>query len=95
MRPPTMRSSRTRRIDEIGSLINSQAEVLIARNVEMGNVLARQLSHFVGASVAGVVVGVRMLFVLTRRRNTFNALPALIALTRIAAAGREADLVIQ
>jgi phosphotransacetylase/acyl dehydratase len=53
----------------IVSEVAGQADILIAPDLEAGNMLAKQLSFLAGADAAGVVVGARVPIILTSRAD--------------------------
>lgn len=53
----------------IVSEVAGRADVLIAPDIEAGNMLAKQLTYFSGALSAGIVVGARVPIVLTSRAD--------------------------
>jgi phosphotransacetylase len=55
------------RIKHIHSAIAGQADVLVAPDLESGNMLAKQLYSQAGAEAAGVVLGARVPLILTSR----------------------------
>jgi phosphate butyryltransferase len=54
----------------IVSPVAGQADILIAPNLEAGNMLAKQLTFLSGADAAGVVLGARIPIVLTSRADS-------------------------
>ncbi|WP_339950854.1 bifunctional enoyl-CoA hydratase/phosphate acetyltransferase [uncultured Albimonas sp.] len=74
----------------IKSLVAGQAEVLIAPNLDAGNMIAKELSYIAHAEAAGVVMGARAPIVLTSRADGPKARLAscaVAALCRAFAAG--------
>jgi phosphate acetyltransferase len=65
-------------IKHIASNVAGQADILLAPDLESGNMVAKQLEYLAGASSAGVVVGARVPIALTSRADT--------AMTRAASA---------
>jgi len=53
----------------IVSDVAGRADVLIAPNIEAGNMIAKQLTYFSGALSAGVVIGARVPVILTSRAD--------------------------
>jgi phosphate butyryltransferase len=76
----------------IVSAVAGQADILIAPDLEAGNMLAKQLSFLAGADAAGVVLGARVPIILTSRadcertRIASCAVAVLMARARTAAA---------
>jgi len=60
-------SSQAAQIKHIQSDVAGDADVLVAPDLESGNMLAKQLEYLAGASGAGIVVGARVPIVLTSR----------------------------
>jgi phosphotransacetylase len=54
----------------IASAVAGQADILIAPDLEAGNLLAKQLTFLAGAEAAGVVVGASVPIVLTSRADS-------------------------
>lgn len=54
----------------IRSEVAGQADVLIAPDLEAGNILAKQLTYLANADAAGIVMGARVPIVLTSRSDT-------------------------
>lgn len=73
------------RIKKITSPVAGQADILIAPDLEAGNMMAKQLDYLAGAGSAGIVLGARVPIVLTSRaespkaRKTSAALAVLVA----------------
>jgi len=53
----------------IVSEVAGRADVLIAPNIEAGNMISKQLTYFSGALSAGVVIGARVPIILTSRAD--------------------------
>lgn len=53
----------------IVSEVAGRADVLIAPNIEAGNMIAKQLTYFSGALSAGIVIGARVPIILTSRAD--------------------------
>lgn len=53
----------------IVSDVAGQADVLIAPDIEAGNIIAKQLTYFSGALSAGIVIGARVPIILTSRAD--------------------------
>ena len=50
-----------------------QADVLIAPDLEAGNILAKQLTFMANADAAGIVLGARVPIILTSRADNVRA----------------------
>jgi len=75
----------------IKSEVAGRADILVAPDLEAGNMVAKQLQYLAGADSAGIVLGMRVPVVLTSRADdvrTRLASTALLAL--VAAHGRAA-----
>lgn len=72
-------------IKKISSPVAGQADILVAPDLEAGNMIAKQLDYLAGASAAGIVLGAKVPIVLTSRaespkaRKTSAALAVLVA----------------
>ena len=60
-------------IKNITSVVAGKADILLAPDLEAGNMLAKQLQYLVKARMAGVVVGARIPIVLTSRADHAEA----------------------
>lgn len=69
----------------IVSDVAGRADILVAPNLESGNMIAKQLIHLAGAEAAGVVVGARVPIMLTSRSDSAAARLASAALARLQA----------
>ena len=78
-------------IKKITSPVAGDADILVAPNLEAGNMIAKQLSYLAGADSAGIVLGARVPVILTSRADSVTSRLASIALARLlsAAAQRE------
>lgn len=76
------------RMKGIVSDVAGQADILLTPDLESGNMLAKQLIHFAGATAAGLVLGARVPIVLTSRSDPLSARIASAALARLVAAGK-------
>jgi len=56
----------------IVSLVAGKADILVAPNLEAGNMLAKQLTFLGGADAAGVVLGARVPIILTSRADSLR-----------------------
>jgi phosphate acetyltransferase len=71
----------------IVSEVAGQADILLAPNLEAGNIAAKQLMYFAKADSAGLVLGARVPIILTSRSDSVRTRLASIALARIVAYG--------
>lgn len=69
----------------IVSAVAGQADILLVPDLEAGNMLAKQLIYFAGATAAGLVLGARVPIVLTSRADPLTARIASAALAKLAA----------
>ncbi len=67
------------------SAVAGQADVLIAPDLEAGNMLAKQLEHFGDAVSGGVVVGGRVAIVLANRNDSIGSRVASLVLSLLVA----------
>jgi len=67
----------------IVSPVAGKADILLVPDLEAGNMLAKQLIYFAGATAAGLVLGARVPIVLTSRADPLTARIASAALARI------------
>lgn len=73
------------RIKKITSKVSGQADILVAPDLEAGNMIAKQLDYLAGAATAGIVLGAKVPIVLTSRaespkaRKTSAAIAVLVA----------------
>ncbi len=72
----------------IASPVAGQADILVAPNLESGNMIAKQLIHLGGAEAAGVALGAQVPIMLTSRADSATARVASAALARLMAAHR-------
>ncbi len=70
----------------IVSQVAGQADILVVPDLEAGNMLAKQLIYFAGATAAGLVLGARVPIVLTSRADPLTVRIASAALARLAVA---------
>ncbi|EQD26804.1 phosphate acetyltransferase [mine drainage metagenome] len=73
-------SAAAARTKGIVSLVAGQADILVAPDLEAGNMLAKQLEYLAEAKVAGIVLGARVPVVLTSRADLSDARMASCAL---------------
>jgi phosphate acetyltransferase len=57
------------RLKGIQSAVAGQADILLVPDIEAGNMLAKQLTHFNGADGAGIVLGARLPIILASRAD--------------------------
>ncbi|MFM0649605.1 bifunctional enoyl-CoA hydratase/phosphate acetyltransferase [Paraburkholderia bryophila] len=69
----------------IVSAVAGQADILLAPDLEAGNMLAKQLVYFGGADAAGLVLGARLPIIMTSRADSLRVRLASAALARIVA----------
>jgi phosphotransacetylase len=69
----------------IVSPVAGQADILVAPDLESGNMLAKQLSFLAGADAAGVVLGARAPIILTSRADSVRTRLASCAIACILA----------
>jgi phosphate acetyltransferase len=74
------------RVKGIVSPVAGHADVLLVPDLEAGNMLAKQLIYFAGATAAGLVLGARVPIVLTSRADPLTARIASAALAKLASA---------
>ncbi|MCB0369524.1 MAG: bifunctional enoyl-CoA hydratase/phosphate acetyltransferase [Bdellovibrionales bacterium] len=76
------------KIKKIVSNVSGQADILVAPDLEAGNMIAKQLDYLAGAATAGIVLGAKVPIVLTSRaespkaRKTSAAIAVLVAYNR-------------
>ncbi len=61
------------RVKEIHSPVAGQADILLAPDLEAGNMLAKNLSFLANADAAGIVLGARVPIILTSRADNVRA----------------------
>jgi phosphate acetyltransferase len=76
------------RMKGIVSRVAGHADILLVPDLEAGNMLAKQLIHFAGATAAGLVLGARVPIVLTSRSDPLSARIASAALARLVVEAR-------
>ena len=69
----------------IESKVAGQADILLAPDLEAGNIAAKQLMYFARADSAGLVLGAKVPIILTSRADSVRTRLASIALARIVA----------
>ncbi len=73
------------RIKGLQSAVAGRADILIVPDLESGNMLAKQLGYFAGASAAGIVLGARVPIALTSRADGPSARIASALLAKLLA----------
>jgi phosphotransacetylase len=68
---------------DIVSKVAGDADVLVAPDLEAGNILAKQLVYFAKAEVAGLVLGARVPIILTSRADNVRARVVSCALAQL------------
>lgn len=80
-------------IKKIRSPVAGDADLLVAPDLEAGNMLAKQLSYLAGADSAGIVLGARVPVILTSRADSVASRLASVAIAQLLAAARRGDTV--
>ncbi|QEL27188.1 bifunctional enoyl-CoA hydratase/phosphate acetyltransferase (plasmid) [Bosea sp. F3-2] len=70
----------------IVSPVAGQADILLVPDLEVGNMLAKQLIYFANADAAGLVLGARVPIILTSRADSLKTRIASAALAKLVAA---------
>ena len=73
-------------VKKIASRVAGDADILVAPDLEAGNMVAKQLSYLAGADSAGIVLGAKVPVILTSRADSVASRLASIALARMLAA---------
>jgi phosphate acetyltransferase len=76
------------RVKNITSVVAGQADILIAPDLEAGNMLAKSLTFLAGAVAAGIVLGARVPVILTSRADSVTTRLASCAVAVLAAHAR-------
>jgi phosphate acetyltransferase len=76
------------KIKKIDSPVAGRANVLVAPDLEAGNMLAKSLTFLAGADAAGIVLGARVPIILTSRADTLIARLASCAVAALVAKAR-------
>ncbi|MGE5322887.1 MAG: phosphate acyltransferase, partial [Actinomycetota bacterium] len=76
------------KIKRINSPVAGQADILIAPDLEAGNMLAKSLSFLANADAAGIVLGARVPIILTSRADSVMARLASCAVAVLVAKAR-------
>ncbi|HJY79026.1 MAG TPA: bifunctional enoyl-CoA hydratase/phosphate acetyltransferase [Burkholderiales bacterium] len=79
-------SEEAARIKKIVSPVAGRADILLAPDLEAGNMVAKQLQYLAGADSAGIVLGTRVPIVLTSRADSVRGRLASTALMALVAA---------
>jgi phosphate acetyltransferase len=85
-------SAEAARIKGISSEVAGDPDILLAPDLEAGNLLAKQLIYLAGAEAAGIVLGARVPIILTSRADSPRARIASCALGVLLAAARRTAL---
>ena len=78
------------RIKGIVSVVAGRAQILVAPDLEAGNMLAKNLTFMAGADAAGIVLGARVPIILTSRADTLKTRLASCAVAVLYAKARQA-----
>jgi phosphate acetyltransferase len=78
-------------IKHIVSPVAGRANVLVAPDLEAGNMLAKSLSFLAGADAAGIVLGARVPIILTSRADSVTTRLASCAVASLVAEARRRD----
>ena len=81
-------SSDAARIKGIASQVAGNPDILLAPDLEAGNILAKQLSYLANADCAGLVLGARVPIILTSRADSVRARIASCGVAVLAAHAR-------
>ena len=82
-------SSEAAAIKHLNSRVAGVADVLVAPDMESGNMLVKQLEYLGGAELAGVVLGARVPIILTSRADSARARLASCAVARLVGSATE------
>jgi phosphate acetyltransferase len=80
-------------IKKIVSPVAGEADILVAPDLEAGNMMAKQLSYLAGADSAGIVLGARVPVILTSRADSVTSRLASVAMAQLLVAARRAGRV--
>lgn len=78
-------SAHAAQIKQIHSPVAGDADILLAPNLEAGNMLAKQLEYLGGATASGLVLGARLPIALTSRADNADSRVASAVLALVAA----------
>jgi phosphate acetyltransferase len=81
-------SAAAAKIKKIESPVAGEADILLAPDLEAGNMVAKQLQYLAGADSAGIVLGTRVPIVLTSRADTVRTRLASAAVMALVAHAR-------
>jgi phosphate acetyltransferase len=84
-------SAEAANIKGIRSPVAGRANVLVAPDLEAGNMLAKSLSFLAGADAAGIVLGARVPIILTSRADSVTTRLASCAVAALVAKARRED----
>jgi phosphotransacetylase len=84
-------SKEAAKVKGIRSEVAGDADILLAPDLEAGNILAKQLSFLANADSAGLVVGARVPIILTSRADSVRSRIASCAVAMMAAYARRAQ----
>ena len=84
-------SSKAARHKGIHHPVAGHADILLAPDIEAGNILNKSMEYFAAAEKAGVIMGAKVPVVLTSRASSDAAKMNSIALSVLTAAGMRAD----
>jgi phosphate acetyltransferase/phosphate butyryltransferase len=79
----------------ISSPVAGSADILVAPDLEAGNILAKQLTFLANAGAAGIVLGARVPIILTSRADGVRVRMASCAVAVLAAHGRRMGKVVK
>ncbi len=79
-------------IKGIRSVVSGDPDILLAPDLEAGNMLAKQLSFLANADSAGLVLGARVPIILTSRADSVRSRIASCAVAVLAAHARKQKL---
>ena len=85
-------SKEAARIKGITSAVAGDPDILLAPDLEAGNILAKQLSFLANADSAGLVLGARVPIILTSRSDSVRARIASCAVAMLVAHARRNEL---
>jgi len=72
--------------------VAGRADILLAPDLEAGNMLTKQLQYLAGADAAGIVLGTRVPIVLTSRADSVRVRIASTAVLKLVAHARRSGL---
>jgi phosphate acetyltransferase len=85
-------SERAAAVKKIRSQVAGKADILLAPDLEAGNMLVKQLQYLSGADAAGIVLGTRVPIVLTSRADNVRVRLASTAVLKLVAHARRGAL---